>query len=179
MIVILHPLPCQTIAGATKADLLAAFAGHVEVAQVNAESATAWPGSSVTWDDLLIVIFDASPFPDAGIRFISEYQNQRGENAMVLPVAIDPASQKPPKPAEGIKALLYDGTAAGERGRLANRTGGMLGLRVTHFPIHGILVGRGRGLRRMSLETMYRCSFLLAVCAKVSNENGAGLYQLF
>jgi hypothetical protein len=130
MIVILHPLPCQTIAEATKANLLAAFAGHVEVVQVNAESAAAWPGSSLAWDDLLIVIFDASPFPDAGIRFISEYQNERGEDAMVLPVAIDPTSQRPPKPAEGIKALLYDTTAAGERGRLANRTGGMLGLRV-------------------------------------------------
>lgn len=130
MIVILHPLPCQTIAKATKADLLAAFTGHVEAVEISAESAAAWPGSSVAWDDLLIVIFDASPFPDAGIRFISEYQNQRGEDAMVLPVAIDPASQKPPKPAEGIKGLLYDTTAAGERGRLANRTGGMLGLRV-------------------------------------------------
>lgn len=130
MIVILHPLPCQMIAEATRTDLLAAFVGHVEVVQVSAESAAAWPGSSLAWDDLLIVIFDASPFPDAGIRFISEYQNQRGEDAMVLPVAIDPASQKPPKPAEGIKALLYDTTASGERGRLANRTGGMLGLRV-------------------------------------------------
>jgi hypothetical protein len=130
MIVILHPLPCQMIAEATKADLLAAFAGHVEVVGVNAEPAAAWPGSSLAWDDLLIVIFDGSPFPDAGIRFISEYQNQRGEDAMVLPVAIDPASQKPPKPAEGIKALLYDKTAAGESGRLVNRTGGMLGLRV-------------------------------------------------
>ena len=34
------------------------------------------------------------------------------------------------KPAEEIKALVYDATAAGERGRLTNRTGGMLGLRV-------------------------------------------------
>jgi len=130
MIVILHRLPCQMIAEAAKTDLLTAFVGHVEVVQVSAETAAAWPGSSLAWDDLLIVIFDTSPFPDAGIRFISEYQNQRGEDAMVLPVAIDPASQKPPKPAEGIKALLYDTTAAGERGRLANRTGGMLGLRV-------------------------------------------------
>ena len=31
MIVILHPLQCQTIAEATNANLLAAFAGHVEV----------------------------------------------------------------------------------------------------------------------------------------------------
>jgi hypothetical protein len=76
MIVILNPLPCQTIAEVTKADLLAAFAGHVEVVQVSAESAAAWPGSALAWDDLLIVIFDASAFPDAGIRFISEYQGR-------------------------------------------------------------------------------------------------------
>lgn len=130
MIVILNPLPCQTIAEVTKADLLTAFAGHIEVVQVSAESATGWPGSALAWDDLLIVIFDASAFPDAGIRFISEYQGKRGEDAMLLPVAVDSATQKPPKPAEGIKALLYDRTAAGQRGRLANRTGGMLGLRV-------------------------------------------------
>lgn len=130
MIVILHPLSCQTVAETTQADLLTAFTGHVEVVQIAAESAAVWPGPSLAWDDLLIVVFDASPFPNPGIAFISEYQNQRGEDAMLLPVAIDPASQKPPKPAEGIKALLYDTTAAGERGRLANRTGGMLGLRV-------------------------------------------------
>jgi len=130
MIVILYPPASQRVADGAQSDLLAAFAGHVEVVQVNAESAGAWPASSLAWDDLLIAIFDATQYPDAGLRFISEYQTQRGEDAMLLPVAIDPASQRPPKPAEGIKALLYDTTAGGERGRLANRTGGMLGLRV-------------------------------------------------
>jgi hypothetical protein len=130
MIVILYPLSCQTVAEGAKADLLAAFTGHVDVAQVNAESAAAWPGPSVAWDDLLLLVFDASPFPDAGSRFIADYQDQRGGDAMLLPVAIDPASQKPPKPAEGIKAQLLDATASGERGRLANRVGAMLGLRV-------------------------------------------------
>lgn len=130
MIVILHARSCRTVAETTKADLLTAFAGHVEVVQVTADSAAAWPGPSLAWDDLLVVMFDASSFPSPGIAFISEYQNQRGGDAMLLPVAIDPASQKPPKPAEGVKTLLYDTTAAGERGRLANRTGGMLGLRV-------------------------------------------------
>jgi hypothetical protein len=130
MIVILHQRTCQTVAETTRSDLLTAFTGHVEVMRVEAETAARWPASAIAWDDLLIIIFDASPFPDPGIQFVTEYQNQRGDDAMLLPVAINPASQKPPNPAKDIKALLYDATAAGERGRLANRAGGMLGLRV-------------------------------------------------
>lgn len=130
MIVILHQRTCQTIAGTARSDILAAFTGHVEVTLVEAESAGTWPAPTVAWDDLLVVVFDASAFPHSGSQFISEYLSQRGDDAILLPVAADPSSQKPPKPVEGIKALLYDTTAAGERGRLANRTGGMLGLRV-------------------------------------------------
>ena len=130
MIVILHHRTCQPIAETAKHDLLAAFAGNVDVSLMEAESAAGWPAPAVDWDDLLIIIFDASAFPDAGNKFIAEYLKQRPDEAMLLPVAVDPARQKPPQPAEGIKALLYDATAAGERGRLANRAGGMLGLRV-------------------------------------------------
>ena len=130
MIVILYQRTCQTVAETAKSDLLTAFTGHVEVAQVEAETAARWPASAIAWDDLLIIIFDSSPFPDPGIQFITEYQNQRADDAMLLPVALDPANPKPPNPAKDIKALAYDVTTAGERGRLANRTGGMLGLRV-------------------------------------------------
>jgi hypothetical protein len=130
MIVILYQRTWQTVAETAKSDLLAAFNRHLDVEQVEAESATKWPASAIAWDDLLIIIFDASPFPHTGIQFIADFQKQRGEDAMLLPVAVDMAHQKPPEPAEGIKALLYDPTAAGKNGRLANRTGGMLGLRV-------------------------------------------------
>ena len=130
MIVILYPSACQKIAETTHADLLTAFAGHVEVANVPAEAAGAWPSPAAAWDDMIIAIYDGSAFPDAGLSFISEYLRQRGDDSMVLPVAIDSKHQKPPKPIDGIKALLYDASAAGDRGRLANRTGGMLGLRV-------------------------------------------------
>jgi len=131
MIVILHQRSCQTVAETAKGDLLTAFTGHVEVVQVEAETApTKWPAPAISWDDLLIIMFDASPFPDPGVQFITEYRNQRGDDAMLLPAALDPANPKPPNPANDIKALAYDATAAGERGRLANRTGGMLGLRV-------------------------------------------------
>jgi hypothetical protein len=97
---------------------------------IEAESAAAWPAPTTAWDDLLIIVYDASPFPGPGNEFVAEHLKQRGDDAMLLPVAIDSSAQKPPKPAEGIKALLHDATAAGERGRLANRVGGMLGLRV-------------------------------------------------
>jgi hypothetical protein len=130
MIVILHQRTCQRIADTARDDLLAAFSGNVELKQVEAESAASWPAAAIQWDDLLIIIFDSTAFPDAGSRFISEYLRQRGDDAMLLPVAVDSTSQKPPKPSEGIKALLYDATAAGVRGRLTNRAGGMLGLRV-------------------------------------------------
>jgi hypothetical protein len=49
---------------------------------------------------------------------------------MLLPVATDAASKTPPKAAAVIKALEYNHAAEGPRGRLANRVGGMLGLRV-------------------------------------------------
>ena len=130
MIVILHPRSCEALADAAKTDLLTAFDAHVEVVLTTVDSATVWPGPSLAWDDLLVVMFDASPFSNAGIEYISAYQNERRGDALLLPVAVDPGSQKPPKPAEGIKALLYDMTAGGERGRLVNRIGGMLGLKV-------------------------------------------------
>ncbi|SRR6266478_6275539 len=49
---------------------------------------------------------------------------------MVLPVATDEHARKPPGAAAGIKALEYDAAAEGPNGRLANRVGGLLGLRV-------------------------------------------------
>jgi hypothetical protein len=130
MIVILHQRTCQKIAKTAANDLFGAFSEHVEVTQVEAETPASWPAPAIAWDDLLIIAFDGLPFPDSGNKFIAEYLKKRGNDAMLLPVAVDPATQKPPKPSEHIKALLYDSTAAGDRGRLANRVGGMLGLRV-------------------------------------------------
>lgn len=130
MIVILHQRTHQNIADTAAQDLVTAFSGHVTVSKVEAETTAAWPATEIAWDDLLIVVFDAAPFPDSGNQFIAQFLKQRGDDAMLLPVALDAASQKPPQPSDAIKALLYDLSAAGERGRLANRAGGMLGLRV-------------------------------------------------
>lgn len=77
-----------------------------------------------------MIMFDRNRFPTPGILFISEYLRERPHSAILLPVAINPASKKPPGAAAVIKALEYDHAAKGPRGRLANRVGGMLGLRV-------------------------------------------------
>lgn len=130
MIVILHPRNCSKTAESSRSDLVAAFNGNVEVLLVEAESAKVWPAPEVEWDDLLIIVYDCSAFPDKGARFIDAYLNQRGETALLLPVAIDVGAQKPPQPAQHIKALLFDAEASGENGRLVNRAGGMLGLRI-------------------------------------------------
>ncbi len=130
MIVILHPRTCTAIAERVADDLVSAFTGHIEVQRVEAETAGAWPSAERTWDDLLLVIFDASPYADVGSRFIRTFQTDRGEDAMLLPVAAVAASSKPPAPADAVKALVFDATASGVQGRLANRVGGMLGLRV-------------------------------------------------
>jgi TIR domain len=129
MVIILYQRGCQKIAKKAAADLVKAFADHVEVALIAANSSSSWP-TDVSWDDLLIVIFDGKRFPDAGILFITRYLEQRPHSALLLPVAIDPASKKPPEAAAGIKALQYDRAAKGSNGRLVNRVGGMLGLRV-------------------------------------------------
>jgi hypothetical protein len=129
MLVILYQNDVATSAEKIAADLFAAFSDHVNVQPIAAESCSSWP-TDPSWDDLLIVVYDAKTFPDAGNRFIALYLEQRPHSAMLLPVAVDPTSKKPPKAAAAIKALEYDHGAEGPRGRLANRVGGMLGLRV-------------------------------------------------
>ena len=130
MIVVLHQRTHKNVADTVAQDVAAAFSGHVAVALIEAEVGATWPAPEIAWDDLLIIVFDGNAFPVSGNQFIAEYVKQRGDDAMLLPVALDAASKKPPQPSEAIKALLYDLSAAGERGRLANRAGGMLGLRV-------------------------------------------------
>lgn len=129
MVVILYQRGYQKIAKKAAADLVKAFSDHVKVGLIAASSSSSW-SADVSWDDLLIVMFDGKRFPDAGNLFITKYLKQRPHSAILLPVAIDPASKKPPGPAAAIKALEYDRAAKGPSGRLANRVGGMLGLRV-------------------------------------------------
>ena len=129
MVLILYQRGRQKIAQKAAADLVKAFTDHVKVAVMAANSPSSWP-TDRSWDDLLIVMFDDKKFPDSGNLFIRKYIEQGPHSALLLPVAIDPTSTKPPAAAAAIKALQYDRTAKGPKGRLANRVGGMLGLRV-------------------------------------------------
>ena len=129
MIVVLHPEANQAIADRVAASLRDAFRGRVEVSLAKANSPSAWP-AALNWDDLLVVVFDGARFPDAGNDFVAEYVQQRKKRALLLPVALDSRHRKPPKVAEGIKALEFDAAAAGVDGRLVKRVGAMLGLRV-------------------------------------------------
>lgn len=129
MVVILYQDGFAKIAAKGASDLIEAFSDHVRVELIDADSCSSWPDEA-SWDDLLIVVYDGRAFPDAGNAFIAQFLEQRPQSAMLLPVATDPASKKPPQAASAIKALSYDRAAEGPAGRLANRVGGMLGLRV-------------------------------------------------
>lgn len=129
MVVILYPEKYTNLAETIRKDLITAFSDHIRVELLRADVDSSWPEES-SWDDLLIVVYGKEDFPDPGSRFITQYQ-ERPQSAMLLPVVADPAVRKPPpQAASGIKALLYDDTAKGANGRLVNRVGAMLGLRV-------------------------------------------------
>jgi hypothetical protein len=129
MIVILYQSNHADIAREVASDLTTAFSDHVKVELVEADSCSSWPADTC-WDDLLMVLYDGRAYADAGNVFITQYLEARPHSAMLLPVAVDLASRKPPDAAAAIKALEYTDSAKGPTGRLANRVGGMLGLRV-------------------------------------------------
>jgi hypothetical protein len=129
MIVILYQDGCQDVAAKTASELVGAFADYVSISEVAAELATTWPGE-ISWDDLLIVVYDGKEFPAAGSLFINDYLQERPDTALLLPVALNATSPKPPQAAAAIKALQYDASGPGPTGRLVNRVGGMLGLRL-------------------------------------------------
>jgi len=129
MLIILHQRGCRKVARKIASDLGDAFTGFVKVGLIAASSSSSWPAEA-SWDDLLIVVYNGKEFPAAGNSFITQYLKERSPSATVLPVAIEAAARKPPDAAAEFKALEYDAAAEGPTGRLANRVGGMLGLRV-------------------------------------------------
>lgn len=129
MVVILYQDGCEKIASQVGTDLAKAFNDRVALKLTPASSPLAWPADP-SWDDLMVVIYNANGFPSAGEGFIGDFLQQRREAAMILPVATDQHVSKPPGAAAPIKALKYDSAAEGPGGRLANRVGAMLGLRV-------------------------------------------------
>jgi TIR domain len=129
MVIILYQHGCQKIAKSVVSDLRNAFANHIKVELIAATSASTWP-ADVAWDDLLIVMYNDKDYPDEADSFIRAYRKARSDSALLLPVAINLAVKRPPDAAADIKALEYDAAAKGRAGRLANRVGAMLGLRV-------------------------------------------------
>ena len=129
MLVMLYQDGCEAIATRAAADVGTAFMGHLDVQTVAANAPPAW-ARAASWDDLLVIVYNGDGFPGAGNRFVEEFVQQRPGRAMLLPVAVDPVFRRPPEPVAGIKALEYDAAAPGPNGRLVNRIGGMLGLRV-------------------------------------------------
>src|SRR4051794_9475666 len=120
MIVVLYQNGCQEIANKASEDLVKAFNDHIGVAQMSAETDGPWP-ADVSWDDLLIVIFNGEGFPQAGNRFIADYLGKRPQSALLLPVSINPTSRRPPDAASAIKALPYETREQTSGGRLVRR----------------------------------------------------------
>lgn len=129
MITIVHGDGIRSIANSIASDLHDAFDDRLQVEVTSASSPSA-KLSAVNWDDLLIVVFDSAAFPTSGNEYIEEYLKQRGDKALLLPVALDANHTRPPKAAESFKSLQFDDDAPGVDGRLAKRVGAMLGLRV-------------------------------------------------
>lgn len=130
MIVLLHTDVVKPQAEALEQHLKAAFNDHLQIELKSATAPTVW-GANASWDDLLVIFFDNSPFPKSGSDFIETYKaNRGGENAQILPVAVTRGYTHPPKFADHIKALELNSAAVGPAGKLARRVGAMLGLRV-------------------------------------------------
>lgn len=127
MITILYQSACEDIAKAIESDLTAAFSGQVDVTTAAAMSATPSIGTP-SWDDLLLVVFNTSPFPDNGNTFIREHLRVRHHGAGILPVATDISTARPPREADAIKSIVYADTEE-SRKLLVNRIGAMIGLR--------------------------------------------------
>jgi hypothetical protein len=131
MIVILHD---GTEAGDQAAlecerDVRSAFKDAVDIVTMSARSPIPWP-SAPSWDDLLILMYTQASFPEAGEQFVAEYLSKNKNRLSILPVALDPTHRKPPGPAGRFKAFEVRSDSLGTGGKLINRVGAMLGLRV-------------------------------------------------
>ena len=128
MITLVYQPSNQTIAEQIKGDLDRAYSSRLDIELIRADAPPATPPAP-SWDDLLIVVYDAPDFPEAGNDFLIRYRGAR-PNGLVLPVALSADAPRPPTAVEDLKALPYDASASGEHGRLAKRVGALLGLRL-------------------------------------------------
>jgi len=127
MIVILHNDACGEIARRVQNDLVEAFKDHVSVALVLDSTHPTWSGDP-EWNDLLIVVYDGSPFPEEANEYVKTFLAQRPNTALILPVAVNRKFPVPPDAASAYKAQPFDDASLGTEGRLIRRAGAMLGL---------------------------------------------------
>ena len=128
MITLLYQPGCDAIAAQIKGDLDRGYASRLDMELIRADAPPATPAAP-SWDDLLIVVYDAPDFPEAGNEFLKWYRGAR-PNGLVLPVALSARYARPPTAIAEVKALPHDASASGENGRLAKRVGALLGLRL-------------------------------------------------
>lgn len=128
MITLLYQPGHDAIAAQIKSDLDRAYASRLEIELIRADAPPPTQPAPA-WDDLLVVVYDAPEFPEAGNDFLKQYWEARPKG-LVLPVALSAVYPTPPTVVAEVKALPYDASASGENGRLAKRVGALLGLRL-------------------------------------------------
>ena len=89
MLIVLYQDGCESAATGIAADISTAFKGYVDVQTLAVSAAASWP-APLSWDDLLVIVYNTAGFPVAGTGFIDEFLRKRGDRAMLLPVALDP-----------------------------------------------------------------------------------------
>jgi len=131
MIVILFAESQQGLTEGLVKTLTVAFRERVETISTKASKPEPWP-VDIAWDDLLIVLFDGTPFPTEGNAYINAFLNARDGQGLLLPVCVGMASCHIPEGAKAIKAFPFDATSPSIIERLTQRVGAMLGQRVLH-----------------------------------------------
>jgi hypothetical protein len=127
MLLLVHQSSNADLAAKLAKELVDVFHDATEVVLIGAESPSAVIRDPA-WDDLLLVMFDGTIYPEKGRTFISEYLSRRPKGAAILPIATDSAHTRPPSEAESIKAFIFEQSGTNPS-RLVNRIGAMLGLR--------------------------------------------------
>lgn len=131
MIVILHDSTdvAENTARECERNVRSAFKDAIEITTMSAASPSTWP-SAPSWDDLLVMIYGTGSFPEQGNQFAAEFLEKNRNCPLVLPVALNAMHRKPPAAVERYKAFQIESDSLGTEGKLINRIGAMLHLRV-------------------------------------------------
>ena len=83
MIVILHATSQRATSEQIRRDFDTAFKNAVPITFADASSPGNWP-ADVSWDDLLLIVYDGTAFPDAGNKYIQDYLDARNGKGRLL-----------------------------------------------------------------------------------------------